>query len=117
MTVSTWLITANVVVERPYGPGGKETRHGTKHFRGGAKVYIIGGYGGMGETLTVIGHHRSSGRYVKLDMLGRHLENFRMTICYSPKVIEIVADEYWGSDTLPTKEFWENILPAFESYF
>ena len=28
-----WLITANVVKERDYGPGGTEKRGGTKHFR------------------------------------------------------------------------------------
>lgn len=111
---STWLITANVVENRPYGPDGKETRKGTKHFRGGAKVYIIGAHWGMCETVTVIGHHRASGRFVKLDMRKRHLDNFRMTVCYSPKVIEMVANEYFWN--LPTRESWERDMAVIKSW-
>jgi hypothetical protein len=111
---STWLITATVVKERPYGPGGEETRIGTKHFRGGAKVYVIGAHWGMCESVTVIGHHRSSGRYAKLDMRRFHLEHFRMTVCYSPKVIAMVAAEYL--DQLPTMEKWEQDLAVIDSW-
>jgi hypothetical protein len=35
-----WRPVANIVQERPYGPGGAETRRGTKHFQPGAKVYV-----------------------------------------------------------------------------
>nr|GFD56498.1 hypothetical protein [Tanacetum cinerariifolium] len=38
---SYWTAVANIVRERPYGPGGAEIRLGTKHFAPGAKVYII----------------------------------------------------------------------------
>jgi len=45
-----------VVEERPYGPGGIETRRGVKIFPPGAKVHVVGGFGGMGyETVTVVG--------------------------------------------------------------
>ena len=45
-----------------------ERRRGTKHFRGGAKVHVIDAHWGTCEVVTVIGHHRASGRYAKLDM-------------------------------------------------
>jgi hypothetical protein len=38
---SVWCIVANIVHERPYGPGGQEVRRGTKHFAPGAKVVIL----------------------------------------------------------------------------
>jgi hypothetical protein len=41
-----WAIVANVVDERPSGPGGEETRRGLKIFRPGAKVYVVDGFGG-----------------------------------------------------------------------
>lgn len=37
-----WLIAANVVRWRRYGVGGQELRPGTKSYRAGAKVYVIG---------------------------------------------------------------------------
>lgn len=86
--------TANVVEESLYGEGGKETRRGTKHFRGGAKVYIIVAFPGMCEGATVIGHHRASGRYIKLTMKAKYLERFCMTSVYGPKVIEMIRKHY-----------------------
>ena len=32
----SWCAVANVVEDRPFGPGGVETRHGTRHFAPGA---------------------------------------------------------------------------------
>ena len=76
-----WLITANVIEERKCGEGGHEMRRGTKHFRGGAKVYIVGAYWGMCESVIVIGHHRASGKYVQMTLQKRYLENLRMKLC------------------------------------
>jgi hypothetical protein len=86
------LVAANVVVRRSYGPLGLVDRKGTKHFRGGAKVLIIDGYGGMCEQVVVIGHHRASQRYAKMVLPARHLENFRAEVTYSPTVIRLVAE-------------------------
>jgi len=88
-----WLITANVLKVRKCGEGGTEARHGTKHFRGGAKVYVVGAHWGMCESVIVIGHHRASGRFVQMTIKKRYLENLRLTLCYSPKVIDMVATE------------------------
>lgn len=35
-----WCIAGNIVESRPYGPGGAETRHGTRLFKSNAKVYL-----------------------------------------------------------------------------
>ena len=111
-----WLITANVVQERAYGEGGAEKRIGTKHFRGNAKVYIIDAYWGVCETVTVIGHHRASGRYVKMDLPLRHLNNLRLSLCYSPKAIDI-ANEHWSRlHGIPDKEHWSQKLAVLQSW-
>ena len=44
-----WTVTANIVPTRKFGPGGTETRMGTKHFSPGTKVYIIDWYPGTCE--------------------------------------------------------------------
>jgi len=111
-----WLITANVLQERKCGEGGTESRRGTKHFRGGAKVYIVGAHWGMCESVIVIGHHRASGRYVQMTIKRRYIENLRMTLCYSPKVIELVATECFTRDNIPDKAEWERQMNVITSW-
>ena len=111
-----WLITANVVKERKCGEGQTETRPGTKHFRENAKVYIVGAFWGMREKVIVIGHHRASGRYVQMTIPKRHLTNFRMMLCYSPKVIELVATECFTRENIPDKIEWERQLAVLRSW-
>jgi hypothetical protein len=92
---SAWCIAANVVNERPYGEGGLEMRSGTKHFAPGAKVYVVRFFWGMaGETLTVVGRHRKSHRFITLSMPSKWLVNWRVELVFSPRVIkEIIANE------------------------
>ena len=83
-----WCVVANVVIERPYGPGGAEVRDGTKHFAPGAKVHVVNFFWGMGgEAVTVVGRHRKSKRYITLVMQADHLANWRAELVYSPHVI------------------------------
>ena len=111
-----WLITANILQERKCGEGGLETRRGTKHFRGGAKVYVVGAHWGMCESVIVIGHHRASGRYVQLTTKKRYVENLRMTLCYSPTVIELVTTECFTRGNLPDKAEWERQMNVIKSW-
>ena len=110
-----WCATANVKKDILFGEE-HTLRKGTKHFRGGAKVYIADAYWGMCDSVTVIGHHRSSGRYVKIDMHVKHLENFRLQLVYSPKVIELInkniADKGYAEFDEYTKEYAEKIVAA-----
>ena len=43
---------------------GGEAKQGTKHFRAGAKVYVIDAFWGTCDSVTVIGQHRSSRRFI-----------------------------------------------------
>jgi hypothetical protein len=115
-----WAAVANVITERPYGPGGLETRQGTKHFRPGAKVYIIDWFPGMCEAVTVIGHHRKSNQLMKLVVRVETLVRFRPKLCYSPAVNSII-EEHFADEGGPhrlTKEFAEQlceVLPRWKA--
>ncbi|MGW4625830.1 hypothetical protein [Streptomyces rubiginosohelvolus] len=83
-----WLVAANVVRWRRYGDGGQELRPGTKAYRGGAKVYVMGTYGGMAhEEVSTIGRGRGSARWITIDTGSRHLHSFRAELVYSPAVL------------------------------
>ncbi len=91
---SCWTAVANIVRERPYGPGGTETRRGTKHFAPGAKVYIIDWYAGMCERIIVVGQHRSAKDFVTLVIDVKLVENLRSKVCYHPGVIAKIKEHY-----------------------
>ncbi|MGW0644179.1 MULTISPECIES: hypothetical protein [unclassified Streptomyces] len=82
-----WLVAANVVRWRRYGDAGQELRPGTKSYRGGAKVYVVDTYPGMGhEQVTTVGRART-GRWITVDTGSRHLHTFRAQLAYAPAVL------------------------------
>ena len=84
----TWLVAANVVKWRRWGDLGKELRPGTKAYRGGAKVYVVDTYPGMGnEQLTTVGRGRHTGRWISIDTSTRHLHTFRAKLVHAPAVL------------------------------
>src|SRR5262245_52618161 len=88
-----WCTVANVVIERGHGPGGLERRSGTKHFKPGAKVYVFFFYWGVGgERVTVLGHHRKSGRLIQIVMPAKHLANWRAELVYSPTISKVIRE-------------------------
>lgn len=91
---SIWGVVANVVLERPYGPGGVERRRGTKHFSPGAKVYVFQRIGWSDwRRIRVLGRHRRSGRLIGLTTGVELLANWRVEAVYSPSVIRrLLAD-------------------------
>ena len=113
--VPIWCATANLKKENTFGEEGIK-RRGTKHFRGGAKVYIADAYWGMCNSVTVVGHHRASGRYVKIDIHVKRLENFRLELVYSPKVAALIQSDLHNKNYVGrsyyTKEYAEKIVAA-----
>jgi hypothetical protein len=103
-----WCLAANIIAERPYGPGGQETRTGTKHFAPGAKVYLLNFFWGMGgEDVTVIGHHRRSHRLVTMTIRSRWLVNWRAELVYRPAVVRALAEHpytYWPEGRIYSPE-------------
>ena len=109
-----WCVVANVKREHPYGPGGKETRIGTRQFRGGSKVYIAGCYPGMCDSVVAIGLHRKSRRFITCVVHVKLVENFRVKLVYQPKVIEMIKQDTrcW----FRTKEDVEKWAAAFPEW-
>jgi hypothetical protein len=91
------LIRANVVKHRNDGAQ-DASQKGTRHFRSRAKVYVIDAFWGVCDGVTVIGHHRASGRYVKLIMPVRHLEHFRLEVVHSPTVLSLTENHFAGRE-------------------
>ncbi|MET7616787.1 hypothetical protein [Streptomyces sp. NPDC005408] len=92
-----WLVVANVVLWRRYGDGGQELRPGTKAYKGGAKVYVVSTYAGMGhEQLTTAGRGRHTGRWITIDTATRHLHSFRAKLVHAPAVLRRYEEAAYG---------------------
>ena len=114
-----WAAVANVKEVCHKGPSGAEACKGTKHFRGGAKVYVIDAFWGMCDAVTVVGQHRKSRKWMCLHMPARHLENLRLKLVYSPAVLALMREHYAGSGRTepPGREYAEEIcslVPRWE---
>jgi hypothetical protein len=113
-----WCVVANVKGDHPFGPGGLESKCGTRQFRGGTKVYIAGGYAGTCDGVICIGLHRKSRRFITCVVNVMHLENFRAKVAYHPKVLELIendprcwiktkeAAEEWATGFLEWQKIW-----------
>jgi hypothetical protein len=107
---SYWTAVANIVRERPYGPGGAEIRFGTKHFAPGAKVYIIGLFQGTCERITVVGMHRKAKQLIAIVIDVKLVENLRVKVCYAPAVLAKIRHHYELEDlSFLSKDFAETV--------
>ncbi|MFB6777861.1 hypothetical protein ACFCX0_10600 [Streptomyces sp. NPDC056352] len=93
---------------RRFGEDGQELRPGTKSFRGGSKVYVIGGYAGMAyEGVTVIGRGRHTGACVTIDVATRDLHSFRPAPVRGPAVLrryDEAPSGWYGDETREVSE-------------
>lgn len=113
-----WLVAASVVAERAFGPGGRERRTGTRHFKPGAKVHIIDWYPGMCENIVVVGHHRKTHQLTKSVIRASWIEGLCLEIVYSPTVIALARDHAGEGQSLLTKERAEAMprdIPAWQA--
>jgi len=111
-----WSIVANIKREHPFGPGGLETKIGTRQFRGGTKVYIAGCFPGTCDAVLAIGLHRKSRRFITCAVDVRHVENFRVKLVYHPSVIErIRSDERCWIRTKEEAETWARAFPDWQA--
>lgn len=88
-----WGVVANIVQEHPFGPGGLETRRGTKHYSAGAKVYCIHFFwDGPRTRVQVTGLHRGSRHYATTIVRHERLTNPRLKLIHSPLIIKQIQD-------------------------
>jgi hypothetical protein len=110
-----WCVVANIKRDHPYGPGGAELRSGTRQFRGGTKVYIAGCYAGMCDSVTAIGLHRKSRKFIRCIVNVTHVENFRVKLVYHPRVLELIEqDEECWIRTKEQAETWAAAFPEWQ---
>jgi hypothetical protein len=109
-----WCIVANIKKEHPFGPGGAETKIGTKQFRGGTKVYIAGCHPGTCASVLAIGLHRKARQFIACNVHVNHVENFRVKLVYHPRVLELIQGNKccW----IRTKEDAEAYAKAFPAW-
>lgn len=89
-----WMVVANVVRWRRYGPGGQELRPGTKAYKGGARVFVVPDYPGMGHMeVTAIGQARTTGHWITICTPTRHLHTFRAKLVHAPAVLRRASPE------------------------
>ena len=84
--IPLWTLVANIKQEISYGEGKMEPHKGAKQFSPGTKVYIIDWYAGMCQVITVIGLSRDTKRLITIVIRAEWIENFRVRLCYNPKV-------------------------------
>ena len=110
-----WCVVANVIREHGYGPADRETRIGTRQFRGGTKVYIAGCYPGMCDSVVAIGLHRKSRRFIVCVVNVKYVENFRVKLVYSPRVLELIRnDERCRIIRKEEAEEWAKAFPQWK---
>lgn len=83
-------IAGNIIGNQYWGEK-KEIKNGTTHFRGGAKVYCLFVYGGMGnEFIRVMGKPRKSFRMIDVVIRATYIKNFRLQKVYEPQIIRFI---------------------------
>jgi len=109
---SSRCVVAKVVDESPNCERGLK---GTKHFGPSAKVYVSNVFPNEYPLrVAVIGHHRKSGRYIRVITKVTNFDFFKIADVYSPKVMAILS-AYWGSVSV-YEERVDNIYEHVSTY-
>jgi hypothetical protein len=117
-TEGLWAVVANIKREHPHGPGGVETKVGTRQFRGGTKVYIAGCFPGTCSAIVAIGLHRHTRRWITCCVDVRNVENFRVRLVYHPAVIDRIRnDERCWMRTKEEAETWAAAFPEWQRHW
>ena len=99
-----WCIAGNIVHDRRFGPGGAETRHGTRLFKPNAKIYLADtswadrlfierpeAY----DRIRVIGRHRKSLDWIACILRVSYTTNWRVELVYQPGILVRLKKEDW----------------------
>lgn len=87
-----YILVGNIIDRHYYGEN-KTIRRGAKHFRPGAKVYLLPQYAGMGhENIPVYGLPRKSWGKIEVVIRATMIKNARVKKTYDPILIEKVSE-------------------------
>ena len=83
-----YILVGNIIDKHCFGEN-KEIRSGTKHFRAGAKVYLLPEYGGNGHNeIPVYGLPRKRKKKILITMRSSMIKNVRVKKTFDRKVIQ-----------------------------
>lgn len=104
-----YILVGNIIDKHYYGEN-KEIKSGTKHFRAGAKVYLLPEYGGNGYTdIHVYGLPKKSRKKIHIVIRGSMIKNVRVKKTFDPKLIEKIDDnffyDYFDNDETGLQDF------------
>lgn len=109
-------IVGNIIDKHYFGVD-KEVRRGTKHFKPNTKVYCFPEYAGMGhESMAVLGRARESGRFIKIVIQTKYIQNFRVKDVYSPLILEYIRKSIYYSNVKRDKTTRENMEKRAKSF-
>ena len=105
-----WCVRATMKAEHPVGPGGSESRRGSKHFAPGARLYLRRIMGFRNETdvadVEMVGRHRATHRNVLMIVRGSWLEGWRADLVYSPQVARLLWPKWDGTSASKEQAEW-----------
>jgi hypothetical protein len=111
------MIVANVCRVRPFGEW-HEPKVGLRWLRGGAKVYVAGGFGGNGfKNVSVIGRHRYGNRFFLQHLQARYLVDWRVQPVYSPTVLRIAEEGDYQRFSFMKEEAYREKLATLAASF
>jgi|SRR5690606_1309227 hypothetical protein len=86
-----WCLVATLL-PYPYSPNGPHAEfRSQKIFPAGAKLYVVGGFGGMGyETVTVIGYGHGRRRPVTAHIRAGYLGGWKAQLVYRPVILRAI---------------------------
>ena len=92
-----YCLVGNIVEKHFFGET-KEIRYGSKHFRGGAKVYIFPAFGGCGhENIRVIGLPRKKYKPIDIIIPTKLITNVRVKKIFQSDLKEKIVEDFWYS--------------------
>jgi uncharacterized protein (TIGR02996 family) len=109
-----WCIAGNIVHSRPFGPGGAETRHGTRLFKPNAKIYLASldwsdlllfERPHVYDRVRVVGRHRKSMEWIDCILRVAYTTNWRVELVYQPGALARLKAEGWPGFRVQKGEF------------
>lgn len=90
-----YILVGNIIDKHYYGEN-NEIKSGTKHFRAGAKVYLLPEYGGNGHTdIPVYGLPRKRRKKIHIVIRGNMIKRVRVKKTFDPKLIAKIDDNFF----------------------
>jgi hypothetical protein len=107
------VLAGNIKEERPYGPGGEETRRGTRQLRAGAKVYLSQLKGSWAvlhsndslESIRVVGQHRLSRCWIECWVRVTDVHQRRLQVLCQPGALRRLREADWPGFWLRDEEY------------